>query len=271
MLPVIEGDLITVDTLRADFQSLGVHAGMTLLLHSSMKSLGGWVCGGPVAVIHALESLLETSGTLVMPTHSGDLSDPAGWQYPPVQASWWDTIRATMPAYEPDLTPTSGMGSIPECFRKQQGVRRSSHPQVSFAAWGAHRDTIIGDHSLAYGLGEASPLARVYDQNGWILLLGVGNRNNTSLHLAEYRAAYAGKRGRVNAAPIFQDGQRVWVEFEDIDYDSDDFELLGEDFLMETSDVRIGYVAKARAMMIPQRAIVDYAVEWMMRNRKASV
>ena len=37
--------------------------------------------------------------------------------------------------------------------------------------------------------GEQSPLARLYEcnDNGYVLLIGVQHRNNTSLHLAEYR------------------------------------------------------------------------------------
>lgn len=58
----IQGDLITVETLAADFRKLGVTEGMTLLLHSSFKSLGQWVAGGPVAVILALEQVLGRKG-----------------------------------------------------------------------------------------------------------------------------------------------------------------------------------------------------------------
>jgi aminoglycoside 3-N-acetyltransferase len=264
----IQGDLFTAASLQADFLSLGVSPGMTLMLHSSMKALGGWVCGGPIAVIQALETIIGTNGTLVMPTHSGDLSDPAGWSNPPVKESWWATIRESMPAYEPDLTPTWGMGIIPECFRKQQGVRRSSHPQVSFAAWGAHADEITWGHSLAYSLGEQSPLSRIYDRNGWVLLLGVGHSNNTSIHLAEYRAEYEGKVDKIGSAPIYNNGIREWVDFKDIDLDSSDFDKLGEDFLTDTSCTRVGQVANARAMLIPQREIVDYAGKWMYHNRK---
>src|SRR5204863_3198866 len=128
---------VTVLSLLSDFAALGVTPGMTLLLHSSLSALG-WVCGGPVAVILALEELLGPHGTLVMPTHSGGLSDPANWQHPPAPESWWQIIRDTMPAYDPDLTPTRQMGAIPETFRKQPGVRRSMHPQDSFAARGRH-------------------------------------------------------------------------------------------------------------------------------------
>ena len=64
-----------------------------------------------------------------MPMHSSDLSDPADWHNPPVPDLWWEVIRDTMPAFDPDLTPTCGMGIIPDTFPKQQGVLRSFHPQ----------------------------------------------------------------------------------------------------------------------------------------------
>lgn len=264
----IKGNLITVNTLKKDLTELGVKEGMTLIVHSSFKSLGQWVLGGPVSVILALEEVVGKSGTLVMPTHSGDLSDPSGWMNPPVPAAWWEGIREEMPPYDPDLTPPFAMGIIPEIFRKQREVLRSGHPQGSFAAWGAQAEFITSNHSLSSIFGEGSPIARIYDLSGYVLLLGVGNENNTSLHLSECRATYPSKEKVLNKAPMMVEGVKQWVEFSDIAYDSDDFEELGAAFEKDTGLVKRGMVAGAGSLLIPQRELIDYGVKWLQRNRK---
>lgn len=127
------------ERLAADLRQLGVEPGMVLLVHASLSAIG-WVPGGAITVIQALIDVLTPTGTLVMPAHSGDLSDPTEWRRPPVPEAWWPIIRQHTPAFDPALTPTRGLGRIPEVFRNWPGVRRSYHPHMSFAAWGRQAD-----------------------------------------------------------------------------------------------------------------------------------
>jgi aminoglycoside 3-N-acetyltransferase len=263
----VAGMPATIESLRADLQELGLRPGMVALAHTSLSALG-WVSGGPVAVCLALQLALREEGTLVMPTFTGDLSDPANWRNPPVPEAWWQTIRDTMPAYDRDATPTRGMGAVAETFRRMRGVWRSDHPQTSFAARGPLAEAITANHALDFGLGETSPLARIYEQDGWVLLLGVGHGNNTSLHLAECRATYPGRREVLNGAPVMVNGRRQWVSIREIDYDDDDFPTIGEAFERQTNAVRVGRVGQGTARLMRQRALVEFAVSWMEENRR---
>jgi aminoglycoside 3-N-acetyltransferase len=256
----------TRESLAADLLALGIEAGMTLIMHSSLKSLG-WVCGGPVTVIQALMDVVTPAGTIVVPTQSSDYSDPALWQHPPVPESWWKIIYDTMPAFDPRITPTRFMGIIVETFRAWPGVLRSDHPAVSFAAWGRNAEQIIKGHTLEYGLGEGSPLARIYDLDGWVLLLGVGYGSNTSMHLAEYRAP--GSEQVILGAPVLENGQRVWKNYRDIEIDSDIFPEIGADF-ERTEQVRVARVGSADARLFRQRPAVDFAQEWITAKRAAT-
>jgi len=253
-------------SLAADLRQLGVRAGDTLLVHSSLSSLG-WVCGGSTAVLQALQDVLTQDGTLVMPAHSGDLSDPGYWQHPPVPQGWWPIIRETMPAFDPALTPTRGMGCIPELFRTWPDVLRSDHPVDSFAAWGKHAQTVTSGHSLEDSLGEASPLQRLVDLDGQVLLLGVGFDSNTSFHLAESRS------GRydfiLQGAPLLVEGRRMWKTYRNVDYQSDDFAACGLAF-EATGGVRQGLVGSGPSRLFSIRSATDFAFAWFLDHRPPS-
>ena len=55
------------------------------------------------------------------------------------------------------------------------------------------KDADVIDHSLSNIFGEGSPIGKLYELNGDVLLIGVGYDKNTSLHLADVRAVHPGK------------------------------------------------------------------------------
>ncbi|MBA2870337.1 aminoglycoside 3-N-acetyltransferase [Anoxybacillus calidus] len=254
--------LITKETLKGDFKRLGIEEGMTLIVHSSLSAFG-WVCGGAVTVVQALMEAVTESGTIVMPTQTTYNSEPSYWQHPPVPEEWWERIREHMPAYEPAITPTRGMGVIVETFRTFPGVIRSAHPMYSFAAWGRHKEEIIDNHSIDYGFGEQSPLARIYDLDGHVLLLGVGYDSNTSMHLAEFRSSKA--KTFQQGAAMMENGKRVWKTFIDIETDADRFPQIGAAF-ENVYHVAKDKVGNAECRIMKQRELVDFTLERLERN-----
>ncbi|MFE4669067.1 aminoglycoside N(3)-acetyltransferase [Streptomyces sp. NPDC056716] len=256
--PPPTGPLVTRDTVSAQLRAAGVLSGETLLAHSSLSSLG-WVSGGAVAVVQGLLDALGPRGTLVVPAQTGDLSDPALWGDPPVPPEWWETIRASMPPYDPRLTPTRAVGVIPETVRNWPGALRSAHPQTSFAALGPRAAAITDGHATDCRLGEHSPLARLEAMGARVLLLGVGYDSCTSFHLAEYRIP----------APRVRVGRPApggWEEVTEVSITSDRFDELGHDFERDRPVVR-GTVGAAETRLFPVADAVAYAEQWLATHR----
>lgn len=258
--------LVTKNQMNHDLGELGVRQGMTIIVHSSLNSLGR-VIGGPVSVILALEETVGGDGNIVMPTQTEQLCDPTeyGSGYTDEEMK---IIRENMPTYHPDLTPTCYMGFIPETFRKQKGVIRSAHPHTSFAAWGKHAKYITEDHDLHFSLNENSPLGKLYELNGYILLLGAPTDSNTSLHLAEYRQENTFVKEKIWDVKVEKNLKGVWMTYQDINNESNDFDKIFDAFRKETDYVNEGTVGEARSYLIPMRKMVEYAVGWMNENRE---
>ena len=255
---------LTADSLSTDLRELGVERGETLLVHASMRSLG-WVAGSAQAAVEALQSAVTEDGTVVVPTFTGQYSDPSAWSNPSVPDGWVDGMVDRLPPFRPAVTPSRSMGAVPECLRTYPGATRSRHPEYSFAARGAGAEAIVADHEYDFGLGDGSPLAEVYDREGSVLLLGVGHDVDSSLHLAEHRTSGPAERVR-HSAPVLRDGERTVVEYEDIAIRTDDFEAVGSAFEREVGASE-GPVGAATAILLDQPALVDFAVAWFEANR----
>lgn len=219
--------VIKKDIVNA-LQQLGIKSGQNIIVHTSMKSFG-FVCGGPQIIIEALIELVGKDGTIIMPTQTWKNMDPAYGVHLEEPIEWWDIIRDNWPAYDKDITPTNTMGAVAEMFRKWPGVLRSDHPVRSFAAWGKNAQYLINNHDLSDIFGESSPIGKLYDLDGYVLLLGTGYDKNTSIHLADERADYPSKHMEENSCAMMKDGERKWVTYSTLYIDGEDFMDIGID------------------------------------------
>lgn len=256
---------ITKDEIKAALRELGIHTGQVLMVHTSLSSIG-YVCGGAQTVIESLIETVGEQGTLMMPTQSWKNLDPEDGVHPDVPREYWQVIRDSWPAYDPRITPTNTMGAVAEMFRSWPGTVRSAHPARSVAAWGKHSEYLASGHDLSNIFGDGSPIGKLYELDGDVLLIGVGYDKNTSLHLADARAVYPGKHTCIEHSAVTENGRRVWKAYETLFVDGEDFTRIGSDF-EERHEVKRTALGNAALRLMKQRELVDFAVEWIARNR----
>ncbi|WP_214626979.1 AAC(3) family N-acetyltransferase [Paenibacillus agaridevorans] len=155
----------TKESLQMQLEQLGIDAAGTLLVHSSMKSLGQ-VDGGADTVLDVLSDYMK-DGLLVLPTHT------------------WSHINAENPRFYVEESPVC-VGILPELFRKRPGVARSWHPTHSVAALG--RDALAftnSDHHFDTPCARGSSWGKLLDRKATIMLVGVDLKRNTFIHGVE--------------------------------------------------------------------------------------
>src|SRR5690606_32638468 len=129
-----------------------------------------------------------------------------------VMPSWPDTDGI----FDPRVTEAAtDLGIVARTFWRMPGVLRNPHPQA-FAAIGPRAEEILRDPLPLPPHIVASPVGRVLEADGKVLLLGVGHDANTTIHLAE---VIAGVPYRVKRSCLIErDGRPVRVEYEENDH-----------------------------------------------------
>jgi len=259
---------ITKSRLTADFKKLGVKRADTIMLHASVKAIG-WVVGGPDVVIRALLDVLGEEGTLMM---------YVGWEDSPYNLAKWSkewqkAYLEECPPFNPATSRAHRKWSIlTEYLRTWPGAHRSSNPEASCAAVGAKAKWLTEDHPLQYGYGPCSPLAKLCEADGKVLLLGAPFSAITLLHYAEHLARIPNKLVVRYKMPILQDGKRVWVDVEEFDTCGDVlpdvaeyFEAIPREFLASGKG-RSGKIGEAQSYLFDAAEFVDFAVQWLEKK-----
>ncbi len=144
-----------------DLRALGLHAGMNVMVHSSLSKIG-FVEGGAETVLDALREAVGPRGTLLFPSFN----------------------HGRAQVFNPRTTPTLN-GAIPDAAWRRPEAVRSDHPTHAVAAIGPRARMWLDGHLAAGAFGPDSPIARLLKDDGYVLCLGVDLRVASVYHVAE--------------------------------------------------------------------------------------
>lgn len=252
----------TRSRLLNDLKSLGVVQSQVIMLHSSVKAVGA-VMGGPNVILQTILDVLGSDGTLMI---------YAGWQDIPdfvldLPAEARQIYYDEHPPFDPATArAVRGHGILAESLRTWPGAQRSLNPEASMVAVGALAEQITRDHPLDYGYGAGSPLAKLVEHKGKVLMLGAPLDTITLLHYAENRARMAHKNIVHYQCPVLRGGQPVWIDIED--YDTGEphadytFEGIARAYLAEGHGRR-GRVGNAESYLFDAKDLSAFAIQWL--------
>jgi aminoglycoside 3-N-acetyltransferase len=240
--------------LDRQVKALGIDPAGTLLIHSSMKSIGP-VEGGADAVLDAFSAHMR-DGLLILPTHT--------WRQMSESYTVFDVVK------EP-----SCVGLLTNLFRGRPGVIRSWHPTHSVAA--------LGREAAAYTAGEERTRTpcprdgcwgRLYDRRAVILFLGCSLKCNTFLHGVE---EWCGVTNRLAETPqdftvVTPAGERLTVpqyrHHTEPELDiSDHYDKMAPAFEKEGA-IRRARLGEASCIVADAAAMADITARYLAANEQ---
>jgi aminoglycoside 3-N-acetyltransferase len=232
------------------------------MVHTSVKAVGE-VMGGANTILQALFDTLTPDGTLMMYAGWQDIPDFLDELPEDERQPYYDEH----PPFDPALSRAVRENSIlAEFLRTWRGTQRSLNPEASMVANGAQAGYLTANHPLNYGYGAGSPLEKLVQLNGSVLMLGAPLDTVTLLHYSEYLAKLRRKTVIHYSCPILQDGKTVWVDIEDYDtgdhHDNYAFRDISEAYVA-TGRSKQGKVGDADCTLFNAADLNQFAVAWL--------
>ncbi|RPJ46994.1 MAG: aminoglycoside N(3)-acetyltransferase [Chloroflexi bacterium] len=232
------------DQLIAQLHGMGIQTGDALVVHSAYSTIGK-VAGGPDTVIDALLEAVGTDGHLMFPAFSFHID--------------------TGP-YDPATSPTT-MGIIPETARKRPQFYRSDFPRNSVIVAGPRAAQIAENHVSRGHCRAGDPFDRVAMMGGWVMLLGVGFRNNTMVHIGECYADLPHRRPSLAGPYIpldYADGRQVLYNASGGPQCSEGFAAV-EGIMRERNHIIDGYVGVSPVKLMKGKDVIFDTVDLLKR------
>jgi aminoglycoside 3-N-acetyltransferase len=170
--------VLTFRDFITGFRKLEIDHARLVIVHASLSAFGE-VHGGAETLLGALVSSFDT---LVMPafTYKTMIIPEVGPPDNAISYGSGNDANRMAEIYRPDMTADSTMGVVAEALRTHPKAFRSAHPILSFA--GINAKPILDSQTLKEPL---LPIKKLKDREGWVLLLGVDQTVNTSIHYGE--------------------------------------------------------------------------------------
>ncbi len=178
--------MLTFREILTSFRRIGLDSSRPVIVHASLSSFGqvnggaDTICGALLAAFQTVVVPAFTYKTMIIPEVGPE-------ENAIIYGSGKDTNR--MAEFFTQSMPVDKMiGAVPEALRKHPKAIRSTHPILSFAGVSSVESraaAILESQSLEFPL---APIEKIAEDNGYVLLLGVGNTVNTSIHYGEYLA-----------------------------------------------------------------------------------
>jgi aminoglycoside 3-N-acetyltransferase len=173
--------VLTFRDFITGFRKLDIDRSRPVIAHASLSAFGE-VHGGAETVLGALWSSFDT---LIMPvfTYKTMVTPEVG---PPDNAIIYGSGKDTnkmAEIFHPDMPADKMMGVVAESLRNHPKAQRSTHPILSMTGINARK--ILDSQTIKEPL---LPIQVLKDLAGWVLLLGVDQTVNTSIHYSELLA-----------------------------------------------------------------------------------
>lgn len=266
---------ITKSDLKAQLRAFDFVSDDIVMIHASMRKVGE-IFGGPDELINAIEEVLR-DGTLLVYLGCPFGSDEVGREDYSAEEQAFMIEHA--PVFDKYLSRTQrDFGAFAEFFRTHsRDVCISDNVGGRMAALGKRAQWITAEHSLNYGLGKGSPLEKLYQENGMVLLIGSDPDAVTLLHYAESIAPIENKKVLHLKVPLLIDGKRTWVDIEEFDssqgilpWPENYFATITGAFI-EKNNVQPNNIGNAVSFLLPAHDLVDFAVEKMVADARTLV
>ena len=247
---------VTFDDIIAGLDRVGAR-NRRFIVHASLSSVGH-VVGGADTVVDALVRVGDTVLATTFTYSPAAVAPPD--DRPERNGADYDRDRLGdehPTPFTPDLPAAKPMGIVAETLRRRPGAVRSRHPLSSFAAIGRDADRYVAGHDWNHPM---QPLQQLYDDGGFVLMLGTPLTSCTAIHLGEQ---HAGRRPFIRWAKVADGGiHRVRVGG-----CSDGFERLAP-WIEGTAQTHVG---RACIRMFSIAAVVEATVRRLAEDRHALV